>query len=746
MDLREFLGGRDNKERKLYWALVVESDWVQAGIWEIVSDKAEVISISPPAAWEMDSELIGAADTALSAAIQNLPEDVAEPVKTVFGVPPTWVVKGEIKEEYLEKIKNICTELSLDPAGFVVIPEAIAHLVKSEEGAPLNSVVIGLGGENLEIAVFRLGSLVGMSTVARSISVADDVSEGLSRFSTEEPLPSRFIIYDGKEGELEEVRQSLMNAQWEEYEKIKFLHTPKIEILSPERKVTATALAGASEMGQVSAVLMKDKKQPPQGTGEEIENVTTPEKPMAPEDLGFVVGQDISESQKTHEPQKPYPQAPEGGLPPHAPMAGQFPAKQETPQPSAGGGFARPGVLTKVAGLFGRLSGGLRGSSRFSGSEGKKTFTYGGIFLGVALLVGFILWWFLSQATVTIYISPKKSEEKMDVEVNLRASNFDFSRKVLPGERIETRVSGEKTKATTGSKKVGERARGSVKIQNGTSVNITLAAGTVLVSANDLRFTLNDSVSVSAALSPLTPGTANVEVSSADIGAEYNLAKDEVFSVGNYPKAEVDAVSTADFTGGSSRDISAVSAEDQSELEEDLTQELKLKAQNELAQGVSGDQVFVEGAVFSEVVSRTFSNKVGDEASSLKLSLEVGVSGIVIPKPALLEFAKQMLENKVPSGYVLRETQLDFGFEFVEQTGSVYLMEMTTIANFLPDIDSNEIAKNIKGKYPTHAKEYLSTIPGFSRANIEIKPKLPDRINSLPRLTKNIHIDVAAER
>ncbi|KKU65258.1 MAG: hypothetical protein UX88_C0004G0006 [Candidatus Woesebacteria bacterium GW2011_GWC2_47_16] len=101
MNLKDFLASGGSKNGEFYWALVIEPGWIQAGIWQIIAEKAEVVSVSPPAAWETDEELIGAADAALSATIQNLPEDVSEPQKTVFGVPSSWVSEGEIKKEHV---------------------------------------------------------------------------------------------------------------------------------------------------------------------------------------------------------------------------------------------------------------------------------------------------------------------------------------------------------------------------------------------------------------------------------------------------------------------------------------------------------------------------------------------------------------------------------------------------------------------------------------------------------------------
>ena len=143
MVLGEFTHQSENLE--YYWSLLIESGWVQTGIWKIEKEKgAVVVSQSSPTRWERPEDLMSVIDTCLSSAVQNLSEDINEPSKTVFGLPPSWIVGGEIKGDYLENIRGICSKLSLEPAGFVVIPEAIAHFIKSEEGSPLTAVIVGI--------------------------------------------------------------------------------------------------------------------------------------------------------------------------------------------------------------------------------------------------------------------------------------------------------------------------------------------------------------------------------------------------------------------------------------------------------------------------------------------------------------------------------------------------------------------------------------------------------------------------
>ncbi len=721
VDFKNFLSGKgETPSKEYYWALVLESDWVQVGIWKVKEEKAEVISVSPATPWGEDEELVSAADAALTSAIQNLTEDVSEPSKTVFGVSSAWVSKGQIKPEYLEKLKSLCSKLSLEPAGFVILPEAIAHFFKSEEGSPLSAVVLGVGNENLEVSVFRLGTLVGTSQVARSVSIVDDVSEGLARFTGGDPLPSRFLLYDGKEGELEETKQALLKAQWDDYEKLKFLHTPKAEIISPDKKVIAICLAGASEIADVFEVYTgrekketKEKEVPSQ----ETENLVTPEKPVSPEDVGFVVGQDVAASKIPEDRKKPEIE----------------PSKKPAPRFEKKFNF---GILNKMKE---KLSG-----LRFP--TGRRPLILGGAIFLLLIVVGFILWWFLPKAVVTIYVAPKKLDEKVSIFIDTKARSPDFEEKILPGKLIDTNVSGEKTKSTTGTKTVGEKAKGTVEIRNGTAEGIRVPAGTTILTATNFEFSLDSAASVSAAQSTTSPGTVNVDVTAADIGAEHNLAKDESFKVGNYLKADLEAVATADFSGGSSRDIAAVSADDQESLEEDLTEELLDKAEQELKISISDDEFFIDESLVATVSTKDFSNKVGDEASNLKLDLTLEASGLVIEKVRLDDLVKEVLKDKVPSGFILREDQIAVTFDLQDSEGGVFEFLATIDVNLLPEVKPDEIAKKIVGRYPPLAQDFLTTIPGFTRAEINLKPKLPGRLGTLPHVIKNLTIELAAER
>src|SRR3990172_6833585 len=49
--------------------------------------------------------------------------------------------KRKIKKEYLGKLKKISDSLDLKPMGFLVVTEAISHLLQKEEGAPVSAIL-----------------------------------------------------------------------------------------------------------------------------------------------------------------------------------------------------------------------------------------------------------------------------------------------------------------------------------------------------------------------------------------------------------------------------------------------------------------------------------------------------------------------------------------------------------------------------------------------------------------------------
>ena len=378
-------------------------------------------------------------------------------------------------------------------------------------------------------------------------------------------------------------------------------------------------------------------------------------------------------------------------------------------------------------------------------STGKKPFLLGLGFLLILLIAGFSLWWFYPKATVTVYVSPKKLEERIELTVDVESDSSSFADNTLSGKVIETSVSGEQTRDTTGTKTVGEKAKGEVTIYRVGS-QMTLPAGTVLNGPGSLKFALDNAVNIASG-SAGTPGTTKAFLSAEDIGPEYNLASGTTFSVGNYGTSDLEAKNESAFSGGTSREISAVSKEDQEALLDELERELEGKAKSDLEAQVSAEKYFIEESLEAVSSAQSYSHKVGDETGTLKLSLTLEAKGVLVEKNELVQLVQENLQVKVPEGFVLRGEQISFNFDEKEVSGNEYSFVVRVSANLLPEVDTESISKMIRGRYPKIAEEYLiKEVPGFVRAEIRIKPSFSGKLTTLPHVIGNIDVEVAAER
>jgi hypothetical protein len=170
------------------------------------------------------------------------------------------------------------------------------------------------------------------------------------------------------------------------------------------------------------------------------------------------------------------------------------------------------------------------------------------------------------------------------------------------------------------------------------------------------------------------------------------------------------------------------------------------QAKDQLSGKVEGPQILVDSFVSFDPTSKTFDHKIGDEASTLKLNLTMGVKAVVVDKTKLADLVREKLKDEVPQGFVLRDAQIDYKFTFKEEKDGKFVFDVDTTSNFLPEIKEDEIIKNIQGRLPSVVQSYLSSIPGYAKAQIFINPHFPGVFGTLPRVVKNIHIEITAEK
>ncbi|MBI3385539.1 baseplate J/gp47 family protein, partial [Candidatus Gottesmanbacteria bacterium] len=367
----------------------------------------------------------------------------------------------------------------------------------------------------------------------------------------------------------------------------------------------------------------------------------------------------------------------------------------------------------------------------------------------VGLLIIFLAFWTLHNATVTILANPQTIQKTATVTLDPTATVADSQTSIIPGHKQEKSLSGNKTIPVTGTKLVGDPAKGSVTIYNKSFSPQTFSKGTVF-SASGLSFTLDSDATVASASENLVSGTVTFgkitdTVTAADIGPNGNLPAGTEFTFANVGSDMAVARNDAAFTGGTSRNVTVVSRSDYDALVQGLTNDLLNKAKGDLTTSISGGEKLIDQTITTGVTNKTFSQELGQESQMLSGSITVDVTGTSYNNSDLAVLFRQMSAGSLQPGYTVATERTETTVQNVQiKKDGTIVLAVTLKGIALPAIDLAAIRKDIAGKSLGKAQEYLKRVSGIGGAEFRFRWNiLPNR---LPWNSNNISVSVAVQQ
>jgi hypothetical protein len=745
MQLGNFLGkikGENKEEPQKFLALVLTDEVVQAAVWHVVNEKTEIIATGTPVEWDGDTgttgELITSVDATISSAVEGL-ED--EPSSVLLGIPHSWTDKDGIlgvKKEFISKIRK---ELDLQAVGYVVITDSVLSYLKMQEGTPTTSILIQVSRDELILALVRLGRIEAIETIGRSDDIVDDVTEGVARFKVADNLPSRIILFNSMHN-LDEIIQNLLSVDWQA--QFNFLHTPKIESLAKDIAIKALVVGGGSEVAKSLGFTLSDNPMPETEEAEIVEPAEVKESSpveadnnlLSAEDFGFSSSAQVVVPVIEAEKLKFVDSEDEPEFTQDEVIEEEIPEPKLAPKKS----FVMPRVALPTFKL-------PKLKLNLSGVKSHWWMIGGGV-LALGLLV-FYLIWFLPKAIITVSVTPKPLEKSVDITLSTKESSIDFAGKIVPAQVETVSESGEKTIDTTGTKTIGDPAKGAVTIYNRTSASKTFTKGTTLASGS-LKFTLDSDVTVASKSAGSdyvdVPGKSSVDITASAIGTESNLSAGTELTIASFGKDSYVAKNDKALSGGTSQEVRVVSKDDQAELSKALTDEI-LQALEAKAKGGSTTGTAVYLVPDSATVEDSkYSLKVGETGTSLTGTLTIKATLLRYKTDDVATLVNSEIDTAVPAGYVragLPSTVDLTASEVSEDESEVKGSAKVSVA-LLPAIDSPMIKSLIKGKSASLIESRLmSAIPGYSSAVVQFTPRwYPTRLKSIPSNPNNITISV----
>lgn len=370
------------------------------------------------------------------------------------------------------------------------------------------------------------------------------------------------------------------------------------------------------------------------------------------------------------------------------------------------------------------------------------------IFLVVASILSL---YYLATAKVVVYLDSEPLAKNLEVLAQPGQKNPAPEPPTIPASEISLSLTKSESSPSSGQKKIGEKATGKVTIYNKTTLAVNFPAGAILTKAringDDLRFLTKAAVTVPArtdeakAVSGYLPGTVEVDVGAESFGSDYNLPANSDFTLVAKPTSDFVAQNLGDFSGGSERQITVVTGEDQRKLLEATSLSLKDELKKSILTKVVSGQVADEASVSFDLVSKTFDKGVGEETDRLTLNLEIRAKALAFWQSDLKSLTASLLTSFVPEGYELFGSDQEIEIIKTEVSGT-HLKILTRAKGFIvPKIDPDEIKRKILGKDVAFVSAYLNSLSKISSHSLQRTPDF-SFFPFLPFRAKNLKIEI----
>lgn len=682
-----------------YITLLLSDSNVQAALWQSNAKGVEILSKSAVHEYVDNKQAVVKADQAL----QDLGKQSEQVNDVVFGLPPTWADEKGVVAAKKPLLKKITEGLNLSAVGFVMTSEAISkHLIV--ENSRLSMLLVELSQHELYLSFIDQGKLVSTKYVGRSGEIIADMTEALARLNAHQEedvkLPAKMMVVslDLDNTDLKEQQQLLLNHDW--VNSHPFTHPPTVELLDKKIILEAVIKQGGSFAVGKSSPQPKVTRKPPQK--DEVLAVEVEPQKTKVTSYGIPVKLDNIE-QKI----KPELKAPDKvNLPPSVKLK------------------KKSNIKMKLNHWF----------------KEHRSFAVGGFLAGLLALVIIVGAWLTMgvKAVVELSVATELISKETTITLSSKPGSTDVDELILAAHTVEEKVSAKKTKETTGAKVVGDKATGKITLYNKTDGEKIFDQGTE-ITKGALVFTLDEEVKVASASDQGDSkeyGKVDTTVTAADIGADYNLAKEVELQVASFDSGTYSAVVAETFSGGSSREVRVVSADDQAQLIEELRQKLLTEAEDEIREGLDEGE-YIAAASILKVNQQELDAEIGDEIGAVTLDLSITVQALVYKTEDLKPLAQKVLETDIPDGYTLANSEpqiMSAPDQEASKSGVVHLLVNIT-SEAKPDLNFDELKAAILGKRIAEAKQTLTAQDSIESVEINLIPGLAAKL--YPRVPKD---------
>jgi len=365
-----------------------------------------------------------------------------------------------------------------------------------------------------------------------------------------------------------------------------------------------------------------------------------------------------------------------------------------------------------------------------------------GIAGGVLLLV-FLVWAIFFAPTATVIITARTTDSSANSKVTLGdAVSTSMSEGTVKTVTQTLKKDASVDITPTGSKEVGEKAKGTMEITR-TSVSnqtMTVPAGTSFTSSGR-SFVSTESATLSGTTvgpSGIVQDSATVNVQATEIGDEYNLSSRSY----NSNVSGIDAEGS-DMSGGTSKTVKVVSDEDAQKAMDQLEQQSSDDMKSDLKSKFNDSFVVLDTSFKVDKGNPEVKPGVGQEVSSgtatLSATVTYSLSGVA--KADISKFLDDYFKDQIKglSDRRIYDSGADkASFTDITATDKGFSANLVATAKIGPKIEDQNVKEQAKGKRYGEIQSSIESIQGVDNVDVKFWPFW---VSTAPSDTKKIKVE-----
>lgn len=719
MAMPSLFGARKAIQETYFLSLYITEELVQAAVWGIKQSQIDIISRSQPHRYTNQKDAVDKVDESL----QELSKESEQTNKVVFGFDASWIHQTSVTDDHKNLVKLITSKLNLEPLGFVSTSESLVQQLISDQPR-LSAVVLFFHQELVSLFLLRNGKLAAYVDSPRSEDVIADVREGLQRLvkqsDSDEYLPSQILLVRASLFDEQLTAQQPKLMAYDFSQEQRFVESPVMEVLQPDTVLEAATKQGGLAVAKLNGLVVTTSHT----RSFQIDGSDSSSDVMSESDMLTQHSPDENEQSDREQPTS-------FGVP-----IADATTHIEAQNPEEELEFT-PIVIRKHP-------------------SPKKVMVIGALIGLITVLAGgLVALWLLYQVKVQLVIATSVVTDDVQITLDPASPASDPEKLILKADLVSKELNDTLTQETTGVKLVGEKAKGTIVLYNKTNAPKTFSKDTRL-QAEALQFVLDEDVEVaSASVSEISGGDGEkrdygkkeVAVTAVAIGAQSNIAKDTQLKVASFDTSTYAAIAKESFSGGSSREVRVVSADDQQKLQKDLIESLTKKAAAAFKQdSVDGKYIIPTGKLKTE--EATYSATLGKEADNVSLTMTVNFEGVAYAREDVKPLVLRVLGDQVAEGYQLvdAEPEILSSPSKISTNSAKVVLDANVSSKIKPIVTADAVRDTLLGKTHAQAVDHLKQRSEFESITITYTPPFVRQLFGLiPAQANRVIVEVTED-